>query len=158
MFYPDPAYVCSLRAGGPTHFLAPGKGGSPLSTPSRPSPHDVGTSGVASCADPPPPATASHRLPNSQTANGARSRRAAPLSQYVTEPGDSREQINPFSPTRRRSPVDHSLVAKGVQSQRLQACLADGLQPQCLSFPCVLIRSHSRHKRSIAVMSLFPSL
>jgi hypothetical protein len=39
MFYPDPAYVCSLRAGGPTHFLAPGKGGSPLSTPSRPTPH-----------------------------------------------------------------------------------------------------------------------
>src|SRR5271157_6311579 len=93
MFYPDPAYVCSLRAGGPTHFLAPGKGGSPLSTPSRPTPHDVGTSGVRPCADPTPPATASHRLPNSQTANGARSRRAAPLSQYVTEPGDRIGQI-----------------------------------------------------------------
>src|SRR5271157_6289740 len=79
MFYPDPAYVCSLRAGGPTHFLAPGKGGSPLSTPSRPTPHDVGTSGVRPSADPTPLATASHRLPNSQTANGARSRRAASL-------------------------------------------------------------------------------
>ena len=51
MFYPDPAYICSLRAGGSTHFLAPGKGGSPLSTPTRPTPHDVGTSGVRSCAD-----------------------------------------------------------------------------------------------------------
>ena len=39
MFYPDPAYVCSLRAGGPIHFLAPGKGASPLSTPSRPTLH-----------------------------------------------------------------------------------------------------------------------
>ena len=39
MFYPDPAYVRSLRAGGPIHFLAPGKGGSPLSTPSRPTLH-----------------------------------------------------------------------------------------------------------------------
>ena len=39
MFSPDPAYVCSLRAGGSTHFLAPGKGGSPLSTPSRPTLH-----------------------------------------------------------------------------------------------------------------------
>ena len=44
-------------------FLAPGKGGSPLSTPSRPTPHDVGASRVRSCADPPPLATACHRPP-----------------------------------------------------------------------------------------------
>ena len=56
----------------------------------------------------------------------ARSRRAAPLFQYVTEPGDFYGQNNLFLSTRRRSPVDRSLVAGGAQRQRLQACLPDG--------------------------------
>src|SRR5271157_1615455 len=58
--------------------------------------------------------------------------------QYVTEPGDSCEQINPFLPTRRRSPVDHSLVAGGAQRQSLQACLPDRHTAQCLSFSCFM--------------------
>jgi hypothetical protein len=35
-------------------------------------------------------------------------------TQYVTEPGDSCGQIYPFFPTRRRSTLDHSLVAGGA--------------------------------------------
>src|SRR5208283_1199395 len=46
--------------------------------------------------------------------------------QYVTEPGDSCGEINPFLPTRRRSTVDHSLVLRGAQGHPLQACLPDG--------------------------------
>src|SRR5271157_5799070 len=134
MFYPDPAYVCSLRAGGPTHFLAPGKGGSPLSTPSRPTPHDVGTSAVRPCADPTPLATASHELPNSQRPNGGPISTSGPLFQYDTEPGDFYGQNNLFLSTR-RSPVDRSLVAGGAQRQSLQACLPHGHTAQWLFSP-----------------------
>ena len=42
----------------------------------------------------------------------ARSRRAGPLFQYVTEPGDFYGQNNSFLSNRRHSPVDRSLVAK----------------------------------------------
>src|SRR5208337_4752357 len=49
----------------------------PRSTP--PGPSSAGTSGVRSCADAPPLATACHRPPNYQRPNGTRSRRAAPL-------------------------------------------------------------------------------
>ena len=44
----------------------------------------------------------------------ARSRRAAPLFQYVTEPSDFYGQNNLFLSTRRRSPVHRSLVAKAL--------------------------------------------
>ena len=44
-------------------------------------------------------------------------------------------QINPFSPARRRPTVDHSLVPRGTRRHPLQACLPDGHEPQCLSFP-----------------------
>src|SRR5208337_2014996 len=69
------------------------------------------TSGVRSCADPPPLATACHRPPNCQRPNGTRSRRAAPLCQYVTEiqyvtePGNFFGLIHPFLPARRRPTV-----------------------------------------------------
>ena len=56
--------------------------------------------------------------------------------QYVTEPGDSCGQINPFLPARRRPTVDHSLVAGGTQRQSLQACLQDGHTAQCLFPAC----------------------
>ncbi len=49
----------------------------------------------------PPLATAIHQPPNCQRPNGTRSRRAAPLCQYVTETGDSCGQnqlIPPHSP------------------------------------------------------------
>ena len=59
-----------------------------------------------------------------------------PLSHYVTEPGDSCGQINPFLPTRRRPTVDHSLVGRGAQRQALRARLPDGHKPQCPSTPC----------------------
>jgi len=50
-----------------------------------------------------------------------------PLSiQYVTEPGDPFGQIKLFLPTRRRSTVDHSLIARGAQCLWLRSCLADG--------------------------------
>ncbi len=50
---------------------------------------------------------------NCQRPNGARSRRAIPLFQYGTKPGDSCGQINRFFLARRRPTVDHSLVAGG---------------------------------------------
>ena len=58
---------------------------------------------------------------NCQRPNGARSRRAIPLFQYATKPGDSCGQINPFFLARRRPTVDHSLVAGGAQRQSLQS-------------------------------------
>jgi len=61
--------------------------------------------------------TASHQRPICQRADGARSRRTAPLFQYVTEPGNLFEQINLFLPARRRPNVDHSLVAGGARRQ-----------------------------------------
>jgi len=91
----------------------------PRSTPHAPRQ----TSGVRSCADPPPLATACHRPPNCQRPNGTRSRRAAPLCQYVTEiqyvtePGNFFGLIHPFLPARRRPTVDHSLAAGGAQRQ-----------------------------------------
>ncbi len=69
------------------------------------------TSGLRPCTDPPPLATAIHRQPDCQRPNGARSRRAAHLCQYVTEiqhitePGNFFGQINPFLLARRRPTV-----------------------------------------------------
>jgi hypothetical protein len=86
------------------------------------------TSGIRSCADPPPVATACHR-----TGPDLDER---PVSiQYVTKPDDPFGQIKLFLPTRRRPTVDNSLVAGGAQSHRHQACLPDGQKPRCLSIP-----------------------
>jgi len=111
----------------------------------RPTPTRAGASGVRSCADSSPLATAIHRHPNWERPNGTRSRRAAPLCQYVTEiqyvtePGNFFGQIHPFLPARRRPTVDHSRVAGGAQRQGLQTCRPDGHRPECLFFrrpPC----------------------
>jgi len=66
----------------------------------------------------------------------ARSRGAASLFYYVTEPGDSCGKINPFPPARRRRTVDHSLLAGTAQLRLLQACLPDGHTAQCLFSAC----------------------
>ncbi len=57
-----------------------------------------GTSGVRSCADPSPLATASHRQPNWERPNRVRSRRAGPLFQYGTKPGDPYGKTRSFFP------------------------------------------------------------
>ncbi len=53
-------------------------------------------SGVKSCADCSPLATAFHRQPDCQRSNGARSQRSASLYQCVTKSGDRFGQINLF--------------------------------------------------------------
>jgi len=78
----------SAESGKATQSLAPGKPGWPPTSTwplfSRPTPHasrstTPRTSGVRSCADPSPLATAIHRLPDWQRPNGARPRRSASL-------------------------------------------------------------------------------
>ena len=87
---------------------------------------------MRSCADSSPLATAIHRQPNWQRRNGARSRRAARLFQYVTKPVDPFGEIELFLPTRRRRFVDYSHVARGAQGQGLQTCRPDGHRLECL--------------------------
>ncbi len=115
---PHPAAKSALRAEGATHSLAAKKPGWPQrspgqcsSSPRRPD------HGVRSCADSSPLATAIHRLPDWQRPNGARSRRAARMFQYVTEKAIRADKINGFLPARRRPFVDHSHVAGGAQRQ-----------------------------------------
>src|SRR5208337_2715750 len=74
-----------------------GVGQGPFTGHSPPEPPSAGTSGVRSCADPPPLATACHRPPNSQRPNGARSRRAAPLYSICHRTGRSLRTILKFS-------------------------------------------------------------
>jgi len=121
LFYPH--HLASLGFTGHCPFA-------PRPTAPRP------TGGVRSCADPPPLASAWHRPPNWERRNGARSRGAASLFYYVTEPGDSCGKINPFPPARRRRTVDHSLLAGTAQLRLLQACLPDGHTVQCLFSAC----------------------
>ena len=92
--------------------------------------------GFRSCADPPPLATACHRPPNCQKPNGPDLDEHPLYIQYATEPDDFYGQNNLFLSTRRRSPVDRSLVAGGAPRQRLEACLPDAHQPQCLFSRC----------------------
>jgi hypothetical protein len=61
---------------------------------------------------------------------------SGPSISLCAEPGDSCAQFNPFLPTRRRSPVDRSLVAGGAPRQRLEACLPDAHRPQRLFSRC----------------------
>ena len=98
---------------------------SPLAT--RHSPLATRHSPLPSSYDPPPLATACHRPPDFERPNGTRSRRAAPLFHYVTDPGNFFGQINPFLPARRRPTVDHSLVAGGAQ--RHFPCLRATMPP-----------------------------
>jgi len=84
-FYPHPARKSALRAEAATHRPAPGKPVWPPSSTwplsSRATPHAPRpNSGVRSCADPPPLATACHRQPNWKRPSGARSQRAAPYA------------------------------------------------------------------------------
>src|SRR5208337_3037940 len=68
----------------------------------------------------------------------ARSRRAGPLFQYVTEPGDFYGQNNLFLSTRRRSTVDRSLVATALNPSLLRrACRMAKSRNACslLDFP-----------------------
>ena len=110
----------------------------PLTTVLCATPH-APPAGSGRAQDPPPLATACHRQPNWQRPNGARSRRAVRLlqyvteMQYVTEPGNFFGQIHPLLPARRLSIVDHSLVAGGARRQWFHACLQDGCQRRCLS-------------------------
>ncbi len=55
--------------------------------------------------------------PDWQRPNGARSRRAARIFQYVTEKAIRADKINGFLPAHRRPTDDHSLVAGGTQRQ-----------------------------------------
>ena len=121
-FYPHPANRSFLSAGGATHFLGPGKRVGPPTSPGhgspapRSTPPSAGTSAVRSHTDPPPLATACHRprIPKDRTGPDL-DERALYLNYCCREPGDSCAQIHPFLPTRRRSPVDRSLVAKSAQ-------------------------------------------
>ena len=102
-FYPHPAHKSAPRAAWATH---PGH----CSPASRPTPNQRGEvlcrlSPAGYCLPP------TAQLPITER---ARSRRAGPLFQYVTEPGDFYGQNHLFLSTRRRSPVDRSLVAKAL--------------------------------------------
>ena len=72
----------------------------------------------------------------SKTERGPISTNGHSIIQYITEPGDSRGEINPFFLAGRRRTLDHSLVAGGAQRQSLQACLPDGHTAQCLFSAC----------------------
>ena len=95
------------------------------SRPTLPAPRSAShavTSGVRSCADPPPLV-----LPASDC-RIAKDRMgpiwpSGPSILLCTEPGNSGGKSNPFPSTRRRPTVDHSLVAGGAQRQWLQTCL-----------------------------------
>jgi len=130
---PHPAAKSALRAEGATHSLAARKPGWPQrppgqcsSSPRRPDQRGQVVRG------PSPLATAIHRRPDWQRPNGARSRRAARLFQYVTEKAIRADKVNGFLPARRRWTVDHSLVAGGAQRQGIQTCRSDGHRPECL--------------------------
>ncbi len=96
-FCPHPANKSALRAEGPTTFWHPGN----VAGPQRPHARRL-SSGVRSCADSSPLATAIHRQPNWQRPNGARSRRAAPLYSVCHQTGRSFRTNQIFVP---RSPL-----------------------------------------------------
>src|SRR5271166_2118244 len=136
-FYPHPAHQSALRAEGATHFLAPGQRGCstvPLATvlpppAPRPTPGPAGSGRAqtlppAYCMQPTAELTKVEQDPISTS--GASIFSMSPNQAIPTE------KLIRFFPTRRRPTVDHSLVAGGAQGQWLQACLPDGLKPQCL--------------------------
>ena len=94
---PHPTNKSALRAERPTHSLAAKKPGWPPTSTwtmvSLPTPHAPRrqASGVRSCADPPPLATARHRQPNWQRPNGAQSRRSA--HPYLTTKALTKKRI-----------------------------------------------------------------
>ncbi len=102
-FYPHSAHKSAPRAAWATHS-------GHCSPASRPTPHQRGEVlcrlfPAGYCLPP------TAQLPITER---ARSRRAGPLFQYVTEPGDFYGQNDLFLSTRHRSPVDRSLVAKAL--------------------------------------------
>jgi hypothetical protein len=90
----------------------------------RHSPPIAGASGVRSCADRSPLATACHRQAKCQRPNGARSRR--PSSHHAPNQAISADKFIRFSPAPCGSPIDYSLVPGGAQRQWLQAYLLVG--------------------------------
>ena len=124
-FYPHPAHKSALRAEAATHRPAPGKPVWPPSSTwplfSRPTPQAPRpNSGVRSCADPPPLATACHRQPNWKRPSGARSQRAAPYVSMSPNRAIAPEKSNPLVLARRRPTVDRPLAAASAQRQRLR--------------------------------------
>ena len=117
-------------------------------------PPSAGPSGVRSCADPPPLATACHRLPNCERSNGPDLAERTLYSYYTPNQAIPAGKSNPFPPTRRRPTVDHSLVAGGAQRQWLQACLPDGHQPQCPPLYVPSAHKHLSQKASTAVAAI----
>jgi hypothetical protein len=107
---PHPTNKSALRAERPTHLLAAKKPGWPPTSTwtmvSLPTPHAPRrqASGVRSCADPPPLATARHRQPNWQRPNRARSRRSAPPYLVCHQTGRSLWANQTFPP---RSPPNN---------------------------------------------------
>src|SRR5208283_529611 len=74
--------------------------------------------------------------PKSQRPNEARSRRAIRLYSVCHRIRRFVRTNQEILPTRRRSTVDHSLVAGGAPRQRLEACLPDPHQPRSLLSRC----------------------
>ena len=147
-FCPHIGNKSALRAEGAsgraTHFLARGKRGWPQRPPGHCSPAPRSTphaprrlnrrgqvvrrsSPAGYCPTPTTEMPKTERGPISTS---------GPSIKYVTEPGDSCGQINPFLPIRRQPTVDHSLVGGGAQRHALRACLPDGQKPQCLFSHC----------------------
>src|SRR5271157_2197331 len=113
---------------------------SPLATTSPPS---AGTSGLRSCADPPPLAIACRRPPNCQEPNGP-DLDERPLFWYVTEPGDFADKIICSSPLaaahpltvlswpRRSTPVCSGVPAGWPQAAMLVLSLISRNSPEQL--------------------------
>ena len=83
------------------------------------------TSGVKSCADPSPLATACHRPPNCQKPNGP----------------DLEERLFYFSMSPNQAIFKDKIVGSspGAQPQFVQACLPDGHPPQCPFSPSLRV-------------------
>jgi hypothetical protein len=126
-FYPQPAHKSAPRAAWATH---PGH----CSPASRLPPHQRGEvlcrlSPAGYCLPPTAQLPITERGPISTS---------EPSISLCAEPGDSCGQIHPFLPTRRRSPVDRSLVAKALNPSLFRhACRMATSRNSCslLDFP-----------------------
>ncbi len=89
----------------------------------RSTPPSAGTSGVRSCANPPPLASLSPTVGLPKTERDPISTSGASIFSMSPNQAIPTEKLIRFFPTRRRPTVDHSLVAGDAQRQWLQACL-----------------------------------